>query len=112
MLQSQKKMLKKATKDRKKASKKASKRAKKKIAKAKVLTKKAAKKAKKAEKAKMKVKLTKKCKCSGHSDEKKHGSSCKNWGWRLPWCYVGKQCNDAGVQVKNGHKWVPGCNSE
>merc|ERR1712199_50291 len=93
---------KKTTSKAKKASKKAAKKS------AKTL-KKATKSHKKAVKAATKAQLHKNCRCNGTKDKKGHGGSCKNWGWRMPWCYVSNKCEDVGAKVRGGKKWVPGC---
>merc|ERR1712196_211658 len=104
-----KKTSKKAAKALKKSKKKATKGSKKQSKKATKQLKKAEKKATKAVKAATKIKLHKLCKCSGYKDKKGHGGSCKNWGWRMPWCYVSSKCKDRGLKVTAGKKWVPDC---
>merc|ERR1711881_790860 len=83
--------------------------AKKKMKKAQKSHKKAVKKASKAVKNQIKKQLHKNCKCNGVKDKKGHGGACKNYGWRMPWCYVSTKCEDRAAHTRGKLKWIPGC---
>merc|ERR1712185_360786 len=55
------------------------------------------------------AKEAKACECSGQTDKDNEGGSCKDFGWRMPWCYVAEECADQAAKMKGKLKWLPGC---